>query len=188
VNSTHQLTSGIENIRLRRDGEDPRVFTLFVITAVDMTTRCNHKNSVTETWVLSLLCVGRRYVCVVSLLRLILITLHPFTYSPQRPVYQCLDRFSAPPAVQTVQRLPPRLPCWRVQRLQPHEQPLQVPPACWECVCSASMVAIVLAYIASEAAMGAGSAGCMMAEGARLQRTPSASSALRHKNRHRRTL
>jgi hypothetical protein len=31
ASSTYQLTSGIENIRLRWDGEDPLVSTLFVI-------------------------------------------------------------------------------------------------------------------------------------------------------------
>ena len=52
-----------------------------MISAVDMRARCNHNSSVTETWATILLCVGRHFVCVMSLLRLILIALHPFTCS-----------------------------------------------------------------------------------------------------------
>ena len=50
-----------------------------MISAVDMRARCNHNSSVSETWGIILLCVGRRFVCVVSLVRIILITLHSFT-------------------------------------------------------------------------------------------------------------
>ena len=50
-----------------------------MISAVDMRARCNHNSSVSETCAISLLCVGRRFVCVVSLLRPILIALHSFT-------------------------------------------------------------------------------------------------------------
>ena len=52
-----------------------------MISAVDMRARCNHNSSVSETWGIILLCVGRHFVCVMSLLRLILIALHPFTCS-----------------------------------------------------------------------------------------------------------
>ena len=52
-----------------------------MISAVDMRARCNHNSSVSETCAIFLLCVGRGFVCVVSLPRLILIALHPFTCS-----------------------------------------------------------------------------------------------------------
>ena len=52
-----------------------------MISAVDMTIRCNHNSSASETCTTILLSVGRHFVCVMSLLRLILIALHPFTCS-----------------------------------------------------------------------------------------------------------
>ena len=52
-----------------------------MISAVDMTILCNHNSSVSETWGIILLCVGRHFVCVMSLPRLILIALTSFTCS-----------------------------------------------------------------------------------------------------------
>ena len=52
-----------------------------MISAVDMTIRCNHNSSASETCTIILLCIGRHFVCVMSLPRLILIALTSFTCS-----------------------------------------------------------------------------------------------------------
>ena len=52
-----------------------------MISAVDMTARCNYNSSASETWGIILLSVGRHFVCVMSLLRLVLIALTSFTCS-----------------------------------------------------------------------------------------------------------